>query len=91
MRTNTKTVVKSYDTDTFNDWILNYEYESQDGAVPSEIRVTGTKGVSSIYISKTGSNISVNFGGGSELDAEVIASVKEELSLIVSHFTEETK
>jgi hypothetical protein len=87
MRQNSKTVVKNYDTDEVNGWLLSYEYESQNGALPGEIRVTGTKGVSSLYISKTDNNISVNFGGGSEFDTDVIDSVKAECEAITVGFT----
>lgn len=86
-RTNTKTVVKHYDTDTVNGWTLNYEYESQDGMLPAEIRVNGTKGASSLYISRSNNNVSFNFGGGSSFDMIVIGSVQSEFDAIIDSFS----
>ena len=86
MRTNTKEVVKKYDNDEFNGWTLAYEYESQDGAKPAEIRVTGTKGTGSLFLSKSGTNTSVNFNGGADLDPALIENIKTEFAAIEASF-----
>ena len=88
MRTNVKTVTKSYDEDQVNDWSLKYEYESQDGAVPLEVKVTGTKAGGSLYYAKSGANVSVNFGGGASVDSVVIDSINTEIIAIQASFTE---
>jgi hypothetical protein len=88
-RTNQKTVVKNYDVDTVNGWSLNYEYESENGASPAEIRITGNKGQSSVYISKTSTNMSVNFSGAIGFDMEVIMSVNSEIDAVLGSFSTE--
>jgi hypothetical protein len=90
-RTNQKTVVKNYDVDTVNGWSLNYEYESENGASPAEIRITGNKGQSSVYISKTSTNMSVNFSGAIGFDMDVIMSVNSEINAITDSFMVETE
>ncbi|QIL41032.1 hypothetical protein G7074_18230 [Pedobacter sp. HDW13] len=86
MRKNAKTVTKNYDTDTVNGWKLSYEYESENGAAPVEIRVTGSKDAGSVFITKTGANTSFNFNGGST-DVAVISSVETEISEILAGYT----
>ena len=87
MRKNSRTVVKNYDTDTFNEWALAYEYESQNKEKPASIQATGTKGTGAIYVSKLGDNLSINVGGGAELDMALIENIKSEIEAIEASFS----
>jgi len=86
MRTNVRTVTKSYDTATINGWEVQFEYESENNLRPVEIRVTGTKDAGNVYVSKTENNCSVNFGGGAALDSTLIKSVNTEIEAIEATF-----
>ncbi|WP_124559414.1 hypothetical protein [Pedobacter sp. KBW01] len=85
-RTNKKQTTKFYDDQTVNGWALNYEYESTNGGKPTEIRVTGTKDTGSFFANKNNGNISVSFGGNSQMDAEVITAVQSEFVAIEATF-----
>ncbi|TDO21878.1 hypothetical protein [Pedobacter duraquae] len=88
MRTTNKQVVKNYDTDTFNGWALSYEYESQNNTQPIEIKVVATKGAGSVYVSKISDSMSINLGGGADLDTALIENIKTEFDAIKASFSE---
>lgn len=85
-RKKTKETAKFYDEQNVNGWNLKYEYESINQAKPTEIKVTGEKQSASVFITKSTNNTSVNFGGSSEIDADIIAIVKTELTAIEAGF-----
>lgn len=87
-RTNTKIVTKYYDQETVNGWVLNYEYESENGAAPAEIRVTSQKESASLYMNKTAGNTGINFNGAG-LDSEVVAAVTTAFEEIAAGFAVE--
>ncbi|WP_131535451.1 hypothetical protein [Pedobacter nototheniae] len=86
MRKNTKTVTKHYDNDVVNGWNLNYEYESENDALPLEIKVNGTKGTANLSVSKHGTILSVTFNGA-EMDNQVMVSINTEIAAILADFT----
>lgn len=87
-RINAKTVTKFYDTAKSNGWDLNFEYESENGLKPKEIKVTGLKGTGSIYYQKSEANSSITFGGAASTDTEVITFINAEFIAITDSFTQ---
>lgn len=85
-RTNSKTVSRFYDNDTVNGWDLKYDYESEDGKKPEEIKVNGSKKNFTVYFTQSASNTTIQFSSGSETDMTLINAINSEIALINSGF-----
>lgn len=84
-RTNTKTSSKFYDSMSVNDWNLKFEYETENGTLMPKITVNGTKGNSSVFVSKIDNQVQAIFSNG-EYDGEVVnAAVAEFASITAEH------
>lgn len=86
MRKNTKKVTKFYDEQTINGWAVSYQYEAEDGLVPTQISVNGTKDGKAFSIVKTATNSSISFGSGGDIDGILIEGVNKELDKIMADF-----
>lgn len=84
MRKNIKTVTKFYDEDLINGWSVNYQYEAENNAAPTQISVTGMKDGKSFSVVKSENNMSVSFGGGADYDGVLIDGVTKEVNKIVN-------
>ncbi|WP_231489922.1 hypothetical protein [Pedobacter sp. Leaf170] len=83
----TATTTKSYGSAKVGKWDLKYEWESQNGAKPTGVKITGNDGKSGfINCDFSENNKNISFGGAAEFDLDVAASIVESVANINNSF-----